>query len=362
MTLVQTETYDFGARMESPALERAEHRLAANVTAAAIIGDGGQAAFALGDGTVRICEIGSVGNGAAFEAAEVIAARHEGAATALKPLRSGFVSAGQDGRVLCSADAAAGAASLCDFDGRWVDALAVCESTGRIAAAAERHLIVVDQHGHRQFESRAFPSTITGLAFAPEGRRIAAAHLDGLSVLSIDGGEREQSLAWKGSHIGVIWSPDGRYLVSATQERELHIWDLVTLQDRRLGGYPHKIHGMDWLARGLFLVCTGADVITAWSFADAGPAGKPPIEVGYVYDGTVTAVAANPVRAIVAGGYSTGSLLVGGVTKGEALLARASHGDAITALSWSPNGRRLIAGTAAGNAIVINIPEDLTLQ
>ena len=96
-----------------------------------------------------------------------------------------------------------------------------------------------------------------------------------------------------------------------------------------------------------FLICTGADVITAWSFADAGPAGKPPVEIGYVYDGTVTAVAANPVRTLVAGGYSTGSLLVGGVTKGEALMARASQGDAVTALAWTPDGGRLIAGTPA---------------
>ncbi len=151
-------------------------------------------------------------------------------------------------------------------------------------------------------------------------------------------------------------------MVSATQERELHVWDLVTLQDLRMGGYPHKIHGLGWLTDGPFLICTGADVITAWSFADAGPAGKPPIEIGYVYNGLVTAVAANPVRALVAGGYSTGSLLLGGVVKGEALLARASQSDAITGLAWAPDGCRLIAGTAAGTAIIVDVPDDLNIR
>jgi WD40 repeat protein len=362
MTLVQPDTLDFGARLVSPLLNRAEHRLAANVTAAVVLGSGGRAAFSLGDGTVRLRDIGGDSDRPAFGNSEIIAIRHEGAATALTRFLEGFVSAGQDGRLVRYADTGTLPFSLFDFGERWVDALAVYEPTALVAAAAERRLVVVDQDGRVRFESNDFPSTISGLSFAPEGRRIAAAHLDGASIFSIAGGEREQLLKWKGSHIGVSWSPDGRYLVTATQERELHVWDLVTLQDRRLGGCPHKIHGMAWLADGSFLICTGADVITACSFADAGPASKPPVEIGYVYDGSVTAVAANPARALVAGGYSTGSLLVGGVAKGEALIARPSQGDAVTAVAWSPDGTRLIAGTAGGNAIAVNVPHDLAIR
>jgi WD40 repeat protein len=365
MTLAQTDTYDLGAQMMSPLLARAEQKLAANITAVATIGgssDKACAAFALGDGTVRLRDIEGPEGSPSIGASERVAARHDGAATELAPLLRGFVSAGQDGRVIRCPAAGESASPLFAFGGHWVDALAVHEPSGCIAAAAERHLIVIDQQGHLQFETDAFPSSISGLSFAPEGRRVAAAHLDGLSILSLDGGAPEHRLAWKGSHIGVNWSPDGRYVVSATQERELHVWDLVTLQDHRLGGYPRKVHGMQWLAKGPFLICTGADVITAWSFAEAGPGGRPPIEIGYAYDGLVTAVAANPMRALVAGGYSNGSLLIGGVTKGEALLARGSQGDPITALSWFPNGQRLIAGTAAGNAIVVDVPKDLSIR
>jgi len=365
MTLAQTQACDdAGARLASPLLARTERQLAANVTAVAALDAGGQAraAFALGDGSVRIRDIGSAQDGPSIGAAESVVFQHDGAATALEPFQRGFVSAGQDGRVVHCHAADAGITPLFDFGARWVDALAVHAPSGCIAAAAERHLVVLDERGQVQFETDAFPSTIAGLSFAPEGRRIAAAHLDGLSILSIDGGAQEHRLVWKGSHIGVSWSPNGRYIVSATQERELHVWDLVTLRDLRLGGYPRKIHGMQWLAKGKFLICTGADVMTAWAFAEAGPGGRPPIEVGYVYDGLVTAVAANPARALVAGGYSNGSLLVGGVTKGEALLARGSEGDTITALSWLPHGDGLIAGTAAGHAIVVDVPHDLGIR
>ena len=362
MSLAQTEPFDIGGRMVSPLLACAEQKLAANVTGATFFGGGSRAAFSLGDGTVRVRGVSRDDGTPVFSSAEVIAASHMGAATALEPFQGGCVSAGQDGRIVHYPDTGAGVVPLFDFGDRWVNALAVHAASARIAAAAERRLVVVDNDADLQFENDDFPSTISGVSFAPEGRRIAAAHLDGISILSLDGGTREHLLAWKGSHIGVSWSPNGRYVVSATQERELHVWDLVTLQDLRMGGYPHKIHGLHWLADGSFLICTGADVITAWSFADAGPGGKPPIEIGYVYDGLVTAVAANPVRPVVAGGTSNGNLLIGGVAKGEALLARGSDGDAITAMAWSPDGRFLIAGTSAGNAIVVDVPSDLGVR
>ncbi|MEZ5784946.1 MAG: hypothetical protein R3D62_00330 [Xanthobacteraceae bacterium] len=361
MSLAETQPLDFGAQVVSPLLHRAEHRFAANITAVTPMA-GGDHAFALGDGTVRLRSIEPAGGKSAFRRAERIAVRHKGAATALLPFQGGFVSAGQDGKVVHLPDSAAGADTLLDMGECWVDALAVHPPSGRIAAAAERRLVVIDRNGRRQFEHDAFPSTVSALSFAPDGRRLVASHLDGLSVLVSDSGARDQLLTWKGSHIGVSWSPDGRYLVSATQERELHVWDLVTLGDLRLGGYPHKVHGMHWLTPGPYLICTGADVITAWSFADGGPGSKPPIEIGYVYDGLVTAVAAAPDRTLVAGGYSTGSVLIGGVVKGEALVARASTGDAVTALAWAPHGSRLIAGTAAGNAIVVDVPENAGVQ
>jgi WD40 repeat protein len=361
MSLAEAQAVDLGARVVSPLLEQAEHRFPANITAVTLLVGGDRVAFALGDGTVRVRTIEGDCDKPAFGPEEAIAARHTGAATALLPFQDGFVSAGQDGKVYRGAGGLA-AVNIFNFGELWVDALAAHSDKGLIAVTAARRLVVIDSGSRLQFEHDAFPSSVSDLSFSPDGRRLAAAHVDGLSIFSAENGAREHLLEWKGSHIGVSWSPDGRYVVSATQERELHVWDLVTLGDLRLGGYPHKIHGMNWLTPGPFLVCTGADVITAWSFADGGPGGKPPIEIGYVYNGLVSAVAANPKRPLVAGGYSTGSVLIGGIVKGEALLARPSQGDAVTAVAWSSDGTRLIAGTDGGNAIVVDIPAELSVQ
>lgn len=360
MSLAEAKSIDFGAQVTSPSLTRAEIALGANVTAAAVLD--GCAAFALGDGTVRLRDIAMDGDRPVFGETETVAARHSGAATALHSFRGDFVSGGQDGKVVRYGGADTGSIAIADFGGRWVDALAVHDASGRIAAAGERRLVVAGDGGRPLFEVGSFPSTVAGLCFSPEGRRLAVAHLDGISILSAETGAREHVLSWKGSHISVSWSPNGRYIVSSTQERELHVWDLVTLADLRLGGYPHKVHGLHWLHDTSFLICTGADVITAWSFADASPGGKPPIEIGYAYDGLVTAVAANPKAPLVAGGYSTGSILIGGVSKGEAAVARASCGDAVTALAWAADGRCLIAGTAAGNAIAVAVPDGFIVR
>lgn len=359
MSVVQSETDDIGATIVSPLASTAEFAVPANVNAAVVPRDGAYGAFGLGDGTVQFLALdGSDGNAPATSGAAAF--RHNGAVTALRVAAEGFISAGQDGRVV-HWPAPHKANTLIDFAGRWVDAVAVDETTGRIAAACRDCIAVVDAQGKSLTRADGFPSSVSGLAFAPDGKRVAAAHLDGVTLVSAASGAHDLVLEWKGSQTGLTWSPDGRFVVTATQERELHVWDLVTMQDFRMGGYPHKVRDMRWSRGGEYLFCTGADVVTGWSFAGAGPSGKPPVEIGYVYNGLVTAIAAYPERPLVAGGYSTGAVLIGGAARGEAILARPAGPAPITALCWSPDGRKLLAGSEAGEAVLIQVPDDLEL-
>ena len=119
---------------------------------------------------------------------------------------------------------------------------------------------------------------------------------------------------------------------------------------------------MAWTADGTMLACSGADVVTAWSFAGSGPAGRPPIEIGFVFGATVTTVAAHPMRNLVAGGFSSGDVLIGATGKGEALVAQARSGTPITALAWSPDGQMLLAADRAGNATAFVVPDDLPVR
>jgi WD40 repeat protein len=287
---------------------------------------------------------------------------HDVAATRVCAAQDGFVTAGQDGRIFwLPADGISGPQLLWQSDGGWIEALVSHGASGVIAAATGKTVVVMDPTG-AVTGLADMPGNISGLAFDGEARRLAVSHYDGVSILSLPGCTIDLKLSWRGWHIGVSWSPCGRYLVTATQEKELHAWDLVTMQDYRVGGYPRKVSQMAWTSDGHTMVCSGADVITAWPFAGAGPNGMPPVEIGFVFGGMVRTVAASPDGKLVAGGFNTGNVLIGATGKGEAVVAQPRTGQEITCLSWSPSSRQLAAGSIDGRFSLFTLASDLRVK
>jgi WD40 repeat protein len=346
---------DIGAEIISPLVSESRITLPANATQSCFSNDGSICAVALGDGSVAL-----VDPFAETDEAPPTVDLHRIAAVAIRPLGDGFVSAGQDGRVVAffGADRES-ATEICAFPDRWIENLAVHEVTGRVAVAAGDEVAVFDRQGALLARFPKTPGTVSCVAVDNTGNRIAASHYNGVTIFNLETGASDLTLDWKGSHIGVSWSPNGRFLVTATQEKELHIWDLVTMQDFRMGGYPRKIHQMSWTADSEIMGCSGADVITAWSFADAGPGRRPPVEIGFVFGGNVTAVAAHPSRSLFAGGFSSGNVLVGATRKGEAIVARGHTGTPVTTLAWSPDGKRFAAADGAGLLSLFTVPDEL---
>jgi WD40 repeat protein len=349
-----------GAEVVSPLLDVTTLTFAANVTDCEVLAGDGAAAIAFGDGSLALVDLAGLETDPA--AATRSLALHRVACTALVPLGRGVVSAGQDGRVVVLDSAAAeDGRQIWSADGAWIEALAVHKSESLIAIAVGTGIHVLKPDG-TLLSSADFGSTVTSLCFDREGKRLAASHYGGVSVIATDTGSVDLRLAWKGAHIGLTWSRDDRFIVTATQEKELHIWDLATMEDFRIGGYPRKIHRMDWLADGLMMVCSGADAVTAWPFNAGSPAGRVPVEIGFAFGATVTAVAANPVRPLVAGGFSSGNLLVGATRKGEAIVAAKRSGKPVTALGWAEAGDLLVAGDAGGTVAVCRLPDDLGIS
>ena len=287
---------------------------------------------------------------------------HDAAVTGLAGQGSTLYSIAQDGKLFAHDLGTSEQSLLFASSGEWLSSLAVAPKTGMIACVAGKKVTVLPTAmSEASAEDRQFsehPSSVSGLAFSPDGSRLAVSHYDGVTLWQLDGSGKGDVLRWKGFHIGVSWSPDGRFVVSATQERELHVWDLVTGKDFRLGGYPSKTHELKWTSADVGptkLVCSGADVITAWPFGDVGPGRLPPVEIGYVYTGRVTAIAPHPSRPLVAGGYTTGTVLVGGLNKGEAAFARIADDEEISSLDWVAGSDVLAVGTRAGSLDLITV-------
>lgn len=271
---------------------------------------------------------------------------HKGAVTSLAVVEGTLVSAGQDGAVRSFQ-------GLVTAPGGWVEHLTAAPNGSCFAAVSGRKVITGTLDGQTG-ELDDHPSSVSGLAFSPDGRQLAASHYNGVTLWATGSGTKIRTLTFKGSHIGVGWSPDGRFIVSTTQERELHVWDLVTDKDFRLGGYATKVRSLAWMAEPMHLACSGADAITAWPFGDVGPGVLPPKEIGFAHKATVARVAVDPTRPQVAGGYTDGTVFVGGVRKGEAAFVRLPDGEPVTALAYTPEGL-LLAANRSGKITVISV-------
>jgi WD40 repeat protein len=274
----------------------------------------------------------------------------------------------------------AAAETLFAVPNRWIETLAAHPGRARIACGAGRSVHVLNDRGAVTHIFDEHPSAPTGIAFAPGGDALAVSHYNGASIWRLPeagagagtgagagagagaGGGAEdpaqaRSLSWRGSHTGISWSPDGRFVVTATQERELHCWNLGSGRDLRMSGYARKVHAMAWTACSGYLAASGADTVTSWPCDGEGPAGRPPLEFGYAYNSVVSQVAAHPRDATIAGGYDNGTVLVGDIRTGDALIAKAPGGGGVTALAWSSDGGWLVTGCEDGTVTVVAMPK-----
>ncbi len=322
----------------------------APAAACAFSKDGTIAAFALGDGRLRLLPADI--NAAATPAADPL---HGGAVLALvgDPAGDGFVSGGDDGRLLrIGRDGAA--TELANHKGKWVEHLAAHRTTGAVAASIGKSAIVVKGGEVREFGQH--PSTVADLDFSKDGSRIACAHYGGATVWSIAQATLPpRRLAWRGSHVALRWSTDGKFIATGTQENDIHVWRVAQTADMRMQGYPAKVKSLSWTADARFLYTSAQPVFTAWPFSGKGPEGKPPLQFGEEGAGLLAVVAAHPTAEFVAGGYDSGELQLGDIKTRRSVVLKMADGSAITCLAWSPDGFRLAAGNEAGALLVIDL-------
>ena len=304
---------------------------------------GGAAAFALGDGSVRIT---------AGEAAERVAV-HSGtilSATFIED-RKGLLTGGDDGLVALTAGSGA-VERLAERPRKWIDQIA-SGPNGAVAFATGRQATVRFADGRERVFDH--PRSVGGLAFAPKGMRLAVARYDGVTLWWVGTDAEPAMLKWAGAHLGVLFSPDGRFVITTMQENALHGWRIEDGKDMRMSGYPAKPRSMSWSAKGKYLATSGANAAVLWPFqAKDGPMGKPPLQLG-PRDALVTRVACHPREELAAIGYADGLILAVRFADGEEAPLCPAGGGPVTALAWDAAGGRLVFGTEQGAAGVIGV-------
>ena len=323
------------------------------VGAAAARRPGGPAAFALGDGTVRLLDPAN------REWRSVPA--HEGAVLAFAeapggPTMGGFVTGGDDGR-FCFIGLDGAVQEVAKLGGRWVEQVASYGDAkgGLLACASGKNAHVVDGGG-RKLKQLAHPSTVTGLAFDGRGKRLGASHYNGASLWFVAAKEdKPRVLEWKGSHTGIVIHPGGEAAVTAMQENALHGWRLADGQHMRMSGYPAKTESLSFSRTGKWLASSGADTVVLWPFFGGGPMGKPPVELAGGDGVLCNRVAFHPQSDMVAAGFSDGLVVLADVGTERVLPIVPPGKGAITALAWGADGTSLALGTDQGFAALIDL-------
>lgn len=330
----------------------ASRQLGAFVVAARFSRDNRTVAFALGDGTVRIVDLGEPGTWTTVEA-------HDGAILSLAPDTGprGFITGGDDGTVK-RVDDQGKVQTLTSHGMKWVEHVATYaleKGRGLIAASVGKVVHLFDEAG-RKLKEWTHPSTVTGLTFDAKGKRVAASHYNGASIWFVAAKtDTPRKLDWKGSHIGIAFHPEGEAVVTAMQENALHGWRLADGQHMRMSGYPAKSQSLSFSRKGRWLASSGSDAMVLWPFHGGGPMGKAPLELAGGDGVTCQQVAAHPTLELVAGGFADG-LVVGAEIDSSRIIpiAPPEHG-AVTALRWSDTGTHLAFGTETGFAVIIDM-------
>ena len=311
---------------------------------AALFDAAGQAAFALGDGSVR------------FEDGTKVEA-HDGAvlSAALHPSGQGLLTGGDDGRLVWSHNH--GAQEIASVPGRWIDAVAASTDSKLIAFAAGRELHVRDAADPAFARTFVHEKSVADLAFDPKGRRIAVATYGGAWLwYARIADQKPVKLAWAGSHVALAWSPDGKFLISAMQENQLHGWRVADEKNMRMGGYPAKVKSLAFLAKGNLLATAGANGAIVWPFAGStGPMGKQAAEINYDEAAMVVRVAGAPQLSWIAAGLDDGRVWACDLTGQKVVPLKAEKGSPITALAMSRDAKRVAWGCEDGAAGVTEV-------
>jgi WD40 repeat protein len=319
---------------------------------AALFDSKGVAAFALGDGTVRLAAPQGVMTVEAHDGAILCAAQH--------PTGAGIVTGGDDGAVVWTRleGGELAATRLARQTGRWIDALASSSASGLIAYAFGKQAAVIDIADPAFDRSFSHERSAAGLAFDPKGRRLAVASYGGVSLWWAKIADQKPALLkWPGGHGTLVWSPDGKFLISSLQENQLHGWRLADAKDMRMGGYPAKVKSLAFTENGAILATSGAGGAVVWPFTGpTGPMGKEAAEIGLSPSGAkTTCVAATPVLSVMAAGFDDGTLWAANLKTGKLEKLKSDKGPPITALAVAADASAVAFGDEAGGAWVMRL-------
>jgi len=264
-----------------------------------------------------------------------------------------FATAGQDARVRIFRPDRSDRTVTVDLAG-WGAALAWSPVDRLVAVGAGRTVVVIDGDGEEVASWGELPSTVTALAWSPDGVSLGAACYGGVQWFRpAEPGRPVKAMPWKGSLLTLAVAPNGRWVAAGCQDESVHIWRLWTGDDLQMAGYATKVEHIAWDPSSRYLAVGGVDDVTVWDFAGRGPQGSSPLFLDG-HGGGVTALAYRPDGSRLASGDAGGLLSLWGPPSSSPT-GSVEMGEPLSGVGWSPDGATLVVGSAHGTVTAVSV-------
>lgn len=246
-----------------------------------------------------------------------------------------------------------------DGDAReFATSIAVSPDGSRIALGRYRHIDLIDPHTKRVVATTPeLPGKVNSISFFADGTKfVAASGIPGLYGLATIFNTKDASVAsqMKG-HRDAIYDarvgPGGRVLATCSYDRQIILWDIAAgKQSRTLSGHNGAVFGLAFSSDGAILASASADDTAKIWRVDTGERldtlGQP--------EGSQNAVAISPDdKWIVAGGADRKLRMWQLVSREKPRInplkfSRTAHESPIVAISYSPDGSKLVTASEGG--------------
>ena len=194
-------------------------------------------------------------------------------------------------------------------------------------------------------------STITAIAWSPDGKRIASGSMDN-TVRVWDTADGKNAYIYRGhsSWIGdVVWSPDGKRIASASADNTVQIWDAFDGGNvYTYKGHIYWVNTVAWSPDGKRIASAGADkTVQVWDATDGGNV--------YTYEGHiayVNRVVWSPDSKRIASGSWDKTVQIWNAADGRNISIYRGHSDQVRTVAWSSDGTYIASG---GNDYTVQV-------